>query len=430
MASAIRAPDRFARERIRFIEGLQAVHAALSGDQRMLVEYKPFEPAFYATDIADWGMSYIYCKHCGPRAKVLVDTGHHYQAQNIEQIVAWLLSEGMLGGFHFNDRRYADDDLTLGCIDPYQVFRIFHEIRSFAWETGTEPDIPYVVDQSHNLKNKIEETLQTAANAQELFLKAVMVDHEKLALHQARGDLVDAEECLRAAFFTDVRPAIREWRKAKGWPKIRWRRSVKAAIFGRLRRNAGRRIGGRFRAMRKALAWVVLLSAAAVAAPVHLRCDYLANPLGIDDPAPRLSWQSDNTERDWHQTAYEIRVASSVSGIDEIDKPDVWDSGKQTSAESVGIVYGGPKLASQTRYHRTVRVWDATGNGSEWAKPAWWEMGLLDSDDWKAKWIRWQNPEDEADRSGIRWIWHPDQNARSVPPHTVCVFRLNPSDKD
>ena len=94
----------------------------------MLVEYKPFEPAFYATDIADWGMSYIYSKHCGPRAKVLVDTGHHYQAQNIEQIVAWLLSEDMLGGFHFNDRRYADDDLTLGCMDPYQVFRIFHEI--------------------------------------------------------------------------------------------------------------------------------------------------------------------------------------------------------------------------------------------------------------------------------------------------------------
>ena len=199
-----------------FIEGLQRVHAALSGDQRMLVEYKPFEPAFYATDIADWGMSYIYCKHCGPRAKVLVDTGHHYQAQNIEQIVAWLLHTGMLGGFHFNDRRYADDDLTLGSIDPYQIFRIFHEIHAAAADTGAETDIPYVVDQSHNLKNKIEETLQTAANAQELFLKAVLVDHEKLAFHQKRGDLVDAEECLRAAFFTDVRPMMREWRKAKG----------------------------------------------------------------------------------------------------------------------------------------------------------------------------------------------------------------------
>jgi len=202
-----------------FIEGLKTVHEALSGNQRMLVEYKPFEPAFYATDIADWGMSYIYSKHAGPRAKVLVDTGHHYQAQNIEQIVAWLLSEKMLGGFHFNDRRYADDDLTLGCIDPYQVFRIFHEICYYRWETGDAPDIAYMVDQSHNLKNKIEETIQTANNAQELFLKAALVDHAKLASHQMKGELVDAEECLREAFFTDVRPLIREWRKTKGLPE-------------------------------------------------------------------------------------------------------------------------------------------------------------------------------------------------------------------
>lgn len=199
-----------------FTEGLQATHAALSGNQRMLVEYKPFEPAFYHTDIADWGMSYIYCKQSGPRAKVLVDTGHHYQAQNIEQIVAWLLSEEMLGGFHFNDRRYADDDLTLGSIDPYQVFRIFHEICQFAFETGKTPDIPYMVDQSHNLKNKIEEMIQTACTAQELYLKAALVDHGALAVHQKSGDLMDAEECLRAAFFTDVRPVLREWRQMKG----------------------------------------------------------------------------------------------------------------------------------------------------------------------------------------------------------------------
>ena len=199
-----------------FTEGLQATHAALSGNQRMLVEYKPFEPAFYHTDIADWGMSYIYCKQSGPRAKVLVDTGHHYQAQNIEQIVAWLLSEDMLGGFHFNDRRYADDDLTLGSIDPYQVFRIFHEICQFGFETGTTPDIPYMVDQSHNLKNKIEEMIQTACTAQELYLKAALVDHATLAIHQKSGALMDAEECLRAAFFTDVRPVLREWRQMKG----------------------------------------------------------------------------------------------------------------------------------------------------------------------------------------------------------------------
>jgi len=199
-----------------FTDGLKTIHAALNGEQRMLIEYKPFEPAFYATDIADWGMSWIFCKHCGPRAKVLVDTGHHYQTQNVEQIVAWLLSEDMLGGFHFNDRRYADDDLTLGCMDPYQVFRIFHEICYFTWERGHAPDIAYVVDQSHNLKNKIEEMIQTAANAQELFLKAAIVDHETLASSQAKGEIVDAEECLREAFFTDVRPIIRAWRESKG----------------------------------------------------------------------------------------------------------------------------------------------------------------------------------------------------------------------
>ena len=228
----------------RFAEGLLIVHEALSGNQRMLVEYKPFEPAFYATDIADWGMAYIHAKQAGPRARVLVDTGHHYQAQNIEQIVAWLLSEDMLGGFHFNDRRYADDDLTLGCIDPYQVFRIFHEICWFAWETGTAPDVPYMIDQSHNLKNKIEETLQTAATAQELFVKAALVDHKKLAVHQTRGELVDAEECLRAAFFTDVRPVLREWRRSRGLaedPMAAFRESgyLQAAEKARAEKNRG-----------------------------------------------------------------------------------------------------------------------------------------------------------------------------------------------
>jgi L-rhamnose isomerase/sugar isomerase len=199
-----------------FIENLKALHDALTGDQRMLVEYKPFEPAFYHTDLADWGMSLLASRYAGPRAKVLVDTGHHYQAQNIEQIVAWLLAENMLGGFHFNDRRYADDDLTLGCIDPYQVFRIFHEICLFRFETGQEPDIAYMVDQSHNLKPKIEEMIQTANTAQELYAKAALVDHAKLLGAQSKAELIDAEECLKDAFATDIRPAIREWRRSKG----------------------------------------------------------------------------------------------------------------------------------------------------------------------------------------------------------------------
>ena len=201
-----------------FSEGLREMHRHLRPNQRMLVEYKPFEPAFYHTDIADWGMALLLARAAGPQARVLVDTGHHYQAQNIEQIVAWLLSEGMLGGFHFNDRRYADDDLTLGSLDPYQVFRIFHEIAFYEWETGARADIAYVVDQSHNLKEKIEEMIQTALTAQELFSKSVLVDHARLARCQAQSALVDAEECLKDAFATDVRPFLREWRRQKGLP--------------------------------------------------------------------------------------------------------------------------------------------------------------------------------------------------------------------
>jgi L-rhamnose isomerase/sugar isomerase len=206
------------QRRAWFIEALQASHAALSPNQRLLVEYKPFEPAFYHTDIADWGMALLLARAAGPQARVLVDTGHHYLSQNIEQIVAWLLAEDMLGGFHFNDRRYADDDLTLGSIDPYQVFRIFHEIHAFAHEHGGQPDIAYMVDQSHNLKGKIEAMIQTVCVAQELYAKAALVDHDALAAAQRRTDLVRAEGILQDAFATDVRPAIRDWRTSKKLP--------------------------------------------------------------------------------------------------------------------------------------------------------------------------------------------------------------------
>jgi L-rhamnose isomerase/sugar isomerase len=207
------------RQRKRwFEEGLQATHARLGPSQRMLIEYKPFEPAFYHTDIADWGMALEFARTAGPRAKVLVDTGHHYQAQNIEQIVAWLLDLGMLGGFHFNDRRYADDDLTMGSIDPYQAFRIFHEILFFEWETDARADIAYMIDQSHNLKGKIEAMIQTVQTAMELYSKAALVDHAKLSAAQKSCSLVDAENCLKDAFSTDVRPAIREWALARGLP--------------------------------------------------------------------------------------------------------------------------------------------------------------------------------------------------------------------
>src|SRR5256712_1362002 len=201
------------RQRRRwFEECLQALHRELASDQRMLVEYKPFEPAFYHTDIADWGMALLLARAAGPQARVLVDTGHHYLSQNIEQIVAWLLAEDMLGGFHFNDRRYADDDLTIGSIDPYQGFRIFREILHFEWETGTRADVAVLIDPSHNLKGKIEAMIQTVTVAQELDAKAALVDHDALATAQAGSDIVAAESLLQDAFATDVRPAIRDWR--------------------------------------------------------------------------------------------------------------------------------------------------------------------------------------------------------------------------
>jgi L-rhamnose isomerase/sugar isomerase len=185
----------------------------------LFIEYKPFEPAFYHTDIADWGMALLLARSAGPQAKVLVDTGHHYLAQNIEQIVAWLLSEEMLGGFHFNDRRYADDDLTLGSIDPYQVFRIFHEILYFEEERDQRADIAFMIDQSHNLKGKIEAMIQTVTMAQMIFCKAALVDNASLAEARDKCDLVGAESLFQDAFATDVRPAIEEWRDSKGYPR-------------------------------------------------------------------------------------------------------------------------------------------------------------------------------------------------------------------
>lgn len=198
-------------------KALEEFHGKLSEEQTFLIEYKPFEPAFYHTDIADWGMSYIYAKKMGPQAKVLVDTGHHYQGQNIEQIVAWLLDEDMLGGFHFNDRRYADDDLTLGSIDPYQIFRIFGEIHGYAAsKDGRYPGIEYMVDQSHNLKPKIEAMIETVMTAQELYAKAALIDFGQLEKHQASGEIVDAERLMKQAFNKDVSGEIAEWRKGRG----------------------------------------------------------------------------------------------------------------------------------------------------------------------------------------------------------------------
>ncbi len=175
--------------------------------------------------------------------------------------------------------------------------------------------------------------------------------------------------------------------------------------------------------LRSVVIATLILASAASATPVHLRCEYLENPLGIDAASPHLSWQSDNAERNWKQVAYELLVSSSDDNL-RAGKADVWDSGKVGSGESVGIAYHGPALESRRRYFWKVRVWDAGGQASESAERAWWEMGLLHAADWKAKWIRWKNPEDDADRQGIRWIWVSGQDALAVAPKTVATFRV------
>lgn len=208
--------DIIARKR-RMHGALRQWHDAMPEGMTLLVEYKPFEPAFYHTDIADWGMAATFARSAGPQAKVLVDTGHHLPGANIEHIVAFLIDEGLLGGFHFNDRKYADDDLTLGSIDPYAVFRIFSEIRNAAETHGHDvSSIAYMVDQSHNLKPKMEAMIQTVTTAQELYAKACLVDRDKLRDAQRRMNIVDAETCLKDAFFTDVRPLLATWRKKHG----------------------------------------------------------------------------------------------------------------------------------------------------------------------------------------------------------------------
>lgn len=166
----------------------------------------------------------------------------------------------------------------------------------------------------------------------------------------------------------------------------------------------------------------LVMKTIACGAPVQLRCEYVKNPLGLDASVPHLSWQSDNTERNWRQSAYQILVASSTDQLSS-GHADVWDSGKVSSAESIGIVYAGPRLESRKRYYWTVRVWDTEGRVSQSAELAWWESGLRNPTDWKARWISWTNPEAAADRAPIRWIWVTGQDALSMSPKVAAVFR-------
>jgi L-rhamnose isomerase/sugar isomerase len=198
-----------------FEECLQKTHEALPHNTRMLIEYKFFEPAFYHTDIADWGMALHFARNAGPQAEVLVDLGHHPMGTNIEHIVTFLIDEGKMGGFHFNNFKYADDDLTTGSVNLYEVFLIYNEII-MAEVAGLAPDISYMIDQSHIIKPKIEAMIQSVTNIQTAYARALLVDHKALAAAQAEDDTVYCEEVLRDAFDTDVRPLLLQVRVELG----------------------------------------------------------------------------------------------------------------------------------------------------------------------------------------------------------------------
>ena len=209
--------DSLRERKARFEHGLAEVYAALPEGGRMLLEYKPFEPAFYATDLADWGMAYTHCLKLGPQAQVLVDLGHHLQGANIEQIVAFLLAEDKLGGFHFNNRRYADDDLVVGSSNPFELFCIYAELVS-AERDGLPgvTNVAYMIDQSHNIEDKLGAMLLSVLNCQEAYAKALHIDFAALKKAQNAGDVLDAHGVLTDAFKTDVRPLLRDFREALG----------------------------------------------------------------------------------------------------------------------------------------------------------------------------------------------------------------------
>jgi L-rhamnose isomerase/sugar isomerase len=222
----------------RLAEGLAEVYERLGDDQRMLLEYKFFEPAFYTTDVPDWGTAYAHCLKLGEKAQVVVDTGHHAPGTNIEFIVATLLREGKLGGFDFNSRFYADDDLMVGAADPFQLFRIMYEVIRGG---GYSPDVAFMLDQCHNIEAKIPAIIRSVMNVQEATAKALLVDREALAAAQRSGDVLEANAVIMDAYNTDVRPLLASLREDMGLdadPIAAYRRS------GWAEKIVAKRVGG------------------------------------------------------------------------------------------------------------------------------------------------------------------------------------------
>jgi L-rhamnose isomerase/sugar isomerase len=200
----------------RYVGSLKKIYARLPRDWAMFIEYKPFEPAFYYTVLADWGSALMAAQEVGPRCKVLVDLGHHLPGTNVEMIVARLIAADRLAGFHFNDNKYADDDLTAGSIDPYRLFRVFHELDLAGRELGKKFRPAYLIDQSHLLKDPIEELCMTTVELQLAHIQSLLVDNEALKSYQNSNDVMMAEQELKTAFKTDARPIAAMVRKRAG----------------------------------------------------------------------------------------------------------------------------------------------------------------------------------------------------------------------
>ena len=200
----------------RLHDSLQQIYARLGDDQRLVLEYKFFEPAFYHTDVPDWGTSYAQVAALGDRAMVCLDTGHHAPGTNIEFIVMQLLRLGKLGSFDFNSRFYADDDLIVGAADPFQLFRILFEVIRGGGLNN--PDVAFMLDQCHNVEEKIPGQIRSVLNVQEMTARALLVDRDALAAAQIEGDVLAANAVFMDAFYTDVRPALADWRESRGLP--------------------------------------------------------------------------------------------------------------------------------------------------------------------------------------------------------------------
>lgn len=208
--------DSFRARKHRLEEALRASYEAMPAPMRLLIEYKFFEPAFYHTDLADWGTALLMAQKLGDRAQVLVDLGHHPLGTNIEQIVAYLIDEGRLGGFHFNNKKFADDDLVVGAINPYELFLIFNELVAGEADPAVKMDVAYMIDQSLNVKPKVEAMIQSVINIQMAYAQALIVDRAALRAAQEAGNIIAGEEILLEAYRTDVRPLLAVVREEMG----------------------------------------------------------------------------------------------------------------------------------------------------------------------------------------------------------------------